>query len=319
MPEWPFRAAEAVANGELTPRELRRLYSGVYPGVWVPRGVELSARQRAKAAWLWSRRQGVLAGLSASATLGAKWVKAGLPAELVHRNLRAPAGITVYNDHLPITEIGVVAGMRATTPARTAFDLGRRLPLVEGVQRIDALLNATGNKVADVEAVMAAHPGVRGLRQLRETLALVDDGAESPYESLTRVLLVQAGFPPPETQIEVRDEFGVVFARLDFGWREFGVGVDFDGAHHWTDSRQRTWDVERYARLPELGWMDIRVTAGMLHNTPRVVIERVGAALIARGCPRRGEPAYSSAAAARREGNGNVDDGRSAPTSPGYE
>jgi very-short-patch-repair endonuclease len=98
--------------------------------------------------------------------------------------------------------------------------------------------------------------------------------------------LVQAGFPPPETQIEVRDEYGRVFARLDMGWRAYRVGVDFDGAQHWTDSRQRNWDVERYARLPELGWIDIRVTAGLLHNRPHVLFDRLGAALIARGCPK---------------------------------
>ena len=49
-----------------------------------------------------------------------------------------------------------------TTPARTAFDLGRRLGLELGVQRIDALMNATGLKVVDVEAVAEQSPGARG-------------------------------------------------------------------------------------------------------------------------------------------------------------
>jgi hypothetical protein len=154
------------------------------------------------------------------------------------------------------------------------------------VQRIDALMNATEINVGDVEAVIAAHPGVRGLRQLRKTLPLVDGGAESPYESLTRLLLVQAGFPRPQTQIPVYDEYGRVVARIDMGWREWLVGVDFEGAQHWTDPKQRAWDVERYARLSELGWADIRLTSGMLHNNPQVFLNRVGNALIARGCPK---------------------------------
>jgi hypothetical protein len=193
--------------------------------------------------------------------------------------------LAVHSDFLAPGETQTGAGMRVTTPARTAFDLGRRLRLEDGVQRIDALMNATDVKVADVEAVIARHPGVRGLSQLRETLALVDGGAESPYESLTRLLLVQAGFPRPQTQIRVIDKHGNVW-RIDMGWPEWLVGVDFEGAHHWTDPKQRNKDVERYAVLPELGWIDVRLTSGILHNNPQSFLDRVGAALIARGCPK---------------------------------
>ncbi len=284
--EWPFRAAEALDAGALTFRELRRFHAAVYPGVWAPREAELSADQRARAAWLWSRRNGVLAGLSASAVLGAKWIEPGTPAELVHTNRRPPPLIIVHTDLLLPDESQTIFRTRATTPARTAFDLGRRLEVKEGVQRIDALMNATDVKVNQIEVVINRHLGVRGLRQLRKTLELVDGGAESPYESLTRLLLVQAGFPRPQTQIPIYDEHGYVIARIDMGWPEWRVGVDFEGAHHWTDPWQRAWDVERYAKLPELGWIDVRLTAGMLHNNPRIFLNRVGAALIGRGCPK---------------------------------
>lgn len=282
----PFRAAEAVGAKAVSVRELRRFYTPVYPGVYAPRGVELSAIERARAAWLWSRRIGTVAGLSAAAMLGTKWVEPGLPAELIHANQRTPPLITARTDFLAPGETRHAAGLSVTTPPRTAFDLGRRLPLKQGVQRIDALMNATDVKVNDIEAVATEHPGVRGLKQLRQTLGLVDGGAESPYESLTRLLLIEAGFPRPETQILVVDEYGFVVARIDMGWREYLVGVDFEGAHHWTDPRQRNRDVERYDVLPELGWTDIRLTSGMLHNQPRVILDRVGAALMARGCPK---------------------------------
>jgi hypothetical protein len=159
-------------------------------------------------------------------------------------------------------EAQTVGGLPVTTLARTAFDLGRRLEVEKGVQRIDALMNATDVKVADVEAVIARHPGLRGLRQLRRTLDLVDGGAESPYESLTRLLLIKAGFPRPQTQIRVVDDNGFV-SRIDMGWPEYLVGVDFEGAHHWTDPKQRNRDVERYAILRELGWIDVRLTSGI--------------------------------------------------------
>lgn len=283
---WPFRASEAVDSGALTFRELRRFHEALYPGVWAPRGVEPTARQWAQAAWLWSRRRGTLAGLSAAAWLGTKWIDATAPAELNHGNRRAPPRLIVHSDALRAIEVTTVGGMPITTPARTAFDLGRRLPLEQGVQRIDALMNATGLEVTQVEEIIADHRGAPGLRGLRETLAFVDGGAESPYESLTRLLLVRAGFPRPTSQIPVADAFGTVFARIDMGWPEYLVGVDFEGAHHWTDPRQRSWDVERAARLAELTWIDVRLTSGMLHHSPKVFLDRVGAALVSRGCPK---------------------------------
>jgi hypothetical protein len=67
----------------------------IYPGVRVPRGAELSATDRARAALLWSRRDGVIAGLSASAMLGAKWIDADRLAELIQKSA------TSATDHGP--------------------------------------------------------------------------------------------------------------------------------------------------------------------------------------------------------------------------
>jgi hypothetical protein len=283
---WPFRAAEALDAGALTFRELRRLHFAMHPGVGAPRGADPSLLDRARAAWLWSGRKGVIAGLSASALLGTKWVEPENPVELIHANRRAPDGLVVHGDALTPGEWSIVGELPVTTAARAAFDMGRRLKLKDGVQRLDALMNATGVTIPEIEDVIAGHPGVRGLRQLRSTLALVDGGAESPFESLTRILLQNNGFPPVQTQIEVFDECGRLFARLDMGWPEYRVGVDFDGAHHWTDAKQRSWDIERYAKLPELGWLDERLTSGILLNRPRPFLDRVGAALLSRGCPK---------------------------------
>jgi hypothetical protein len=208
------------------------------------------------------------------------------PAEIVRANPYPQKDMIVRRYELTEEEVCLARSMRATTPARTAFDLGRRLPLESGVQYLDALMNASLLRAADVEVVARRHPGVRGLRQLRKTLNLADGGAESPYESLTRLLLIQNGFPRPQTQVRVYDERGRLFARIDIGWPEYRVGVDFEGRHHWTDPRQRDWDVDRFAKLPDLGWIDVRVTARMLHNRRQEFFDRVGAALMSRGCPK---------------------------------
>ncbi len=282
----PFRAAEALDEGRLTFRELRRFHTAVYPGVWVARGADLAPTDRAFAAWLWSGRRGVPAGLSAAALLGAKWIEPNQSAEIVHTNRRPPRLITVRGDRLLAGETLLLGEIPATTPARTAFDLGRRLKRGQAVERIDALMNATGVTVEEIAAIATRHRGARGVRALRLVLGLVDGGAESPWETRTRLLLVDNGFPAPQTQVVVCDDDGMIVARLDMGWRKWRVGIDFDGAHHWTDPDQRDRDVERYARLPELGWVDIRATSGTILDTPRRFLDRVGAALESRGCPR---------------------------------
>lgn len=174
----------------------------------------------------------------------------------------------------------MVAGMDATTPARTAFDLGRLHRADVAVPLVDALLNATGIKPADVIAVADAHPGARGVARLRALLALVDGGAESPQESRLRLVLVRGGLPVPQTQIEFRD----LRIRVDMGWPEWRVAVEYDGVQHWSDRRQRSWDIDRIALLEEVGWVVVRVSAEML-SRPHGVVERVRAKLRTAGCP----------------------------------
>ena len=107
----------------------------------------------------------------------------------------------------------------------------------------------------------------------------MDGGAESPQETRTRLLLVRSGLLKPETQIVVLDRFGYPFARIDMGYREWKVGIEFDGAQHWTDPAQRTADIDRYAELAALGWLIVRVSSDLLRYRPEVVVGRVCVAL----------------------------------------
>ncbi|OBK94663.1 hypothetical protein A5645_16075 [Mycobacterium asiaticum] len=282
--EWPFVGAEALTSKAIPERAMRCLYEPVYPGVYAPVGIELTAVQRAQAAWLWSRRRAVVAGNSAAALLGAKWVSPTLDAELVHTNRRPPPRLVVHLDMLSGSEALMIDGISVTTPARTAFDIGRRTTVrLHAVQRLDALLNATDVKVEDVEAVAAQHLGVRGLVQLRRVLPLVDGGAESPQETRTRLALIDAGLPKPQTQIRVYNEYGDFVARIDMGYRELRVGVEYDGPQHWTDPAQHARDIERQAALTDLGWTIVRVSSELLRYRRGTFIARVVAAMEAAG------------------------------------
>ena len=129
------------------------------------------------------------------------------------------------------------------------------------VLEMDALLRATGLDRGEIEILLARHRGRRGVRNAHRALALVDGGAESPRETWLRLLLIKAGLPRPQTQIRVLDDYGQIVARLDMGWPELKIGVEYDGDHHWTDRQQLARDIRRTELLREMGWEVIRVTA----------------------------------------------------------
>lgn len=275
----PFLGTEALAAGTLTRHQLRARYTAVHRNVYVPNGVVLTPVDKAKAAWLWSRRRATVVGTSAAAMHGALWIDPRLPAELNQPSQHHTGGIVLHRDTLTPDEVRTVTGIPVTSPARTAFDLGRRRGLTRAVIRLDALMRACGLCADDVLSVAQRHRGARGIVQLRRAITLADAGAESPQETRLRLVLVKAGMPAPRTQIEVCDRWGQFVARIDMGWPRWRVGVEYDGVQHWTDPLQRARDIDRIAELEALGWRIVRVSAAMLRDRPDTVIVRTQRAL----------------------------------------
>jgi hypothetical protein len=262
----PFLGSEGVADGLLRRHQLRSQFRPVFPsvyiGVYIGRDQQPTARERAVAAWLWSRRRGVLAGLTAAAWLGWKWVDDHLPAELIWSNTRPPRGVLIHDQRLLADEFRLVDGLLATTPERTAYDIGRRGSIDRAIARLDALMQATGCKVGEVLEVANRHRGARGIRQLEAALALVDTGAQSPRETWLRLLLIRAGLPRPTTQIPVVVKEGAQKYFLDMGWEQLMVAVEYDGEQHRLDRWQYAKDMRRREALDRLGWIVVRVING---------------------------------------------------------
>lgn len=277
--EQPFIGSEALADGALRRHQLRSRFAAVFPDVYVRRDQQLTLRQRTVAAWLWSHRQGVVAGLTAAAWHGSQWVDERLPVELICSNARPPRGVRTYDMQLRPDEFSLLRRVPVTTPERTAFDIGRRGPIGAATAQLDALLRATGVKVSEITGLAETHCGARGLRQLETVLALVDSGAQSPQETWLRLLLIRAGLPRPTTQIPVRSTDGGRLYYLDMGWEHVMVGVEYDGEHHRVDRWQYAKDIRRREELDRLGWIVIRVIAG---DSPAEIVGRVRDALARR-------------------------------------
>ena len=169
-------------------------------------------------------------------------------------------------------------GMPVTTPARTAFDLGRHIrSRTVAVQRLDALANATDVKRSDIEAMIDADHGAGGIPRLQSVLPLVDGGAESPQETVARLALIDAGLPNPKTQFRVFDAYGQFVARLDMAHDEVKVGIEYDGPQHWTDPAVRQRDIDKQFVLNELGWIVIRVSRDLLRYRRPTYVARAAA------------------------------------------
>jgi hypothetical protein len=252
----PFIGSTAVASGLLSRGQLRWNYTAILPDVYVPKGSERTLDVRTRAAALWVPG-GIITGRAAAALHGASWVGAKTPIELIGRARRRQAGVIVREERIAADEIGHSGDLLVTTPGRAALDVARHLPRGEAVAHLDALVAATGIDPAAVLSLADRYPGARGIRRARTAVSLTDTGAQSPRESWLRLLLIDAGYPRPVTQIPVSDGYTTAF--IDLGWDEPKIGLEYEGAQHQADRGQFVRDIGRHDMLEELGWLIIRV------------------------------------------------------------
>lgn len=269
---------EAIADGFVTPGRLRYGYRRLYPNVYVPREQPLSLLDNAYGAWLWSGRRAVITGRAAAALHGARWVSDKAPVELNHDCRRPPTGIVCRNERIGRDEITRRGDLPVATVPRTAFDLGRYLPLNRAVMHLDALANATGLTREQVLPLMGEHRGARGMKTLRTALDLMDGGAQSPQETWLRLHLMKS-FPRPATQIPLFNSRGVAFAHLDLGWEDMLIAVEYDGEHHQRNRDQYVWDEQRLRLIRAQGWLHIKV---IKEDDPAEVTARVKRAWLLR-------------------------------------
>lgn len=124
----------------------------------------------------------------------------------------------------------VVDGFPVTPLARTASDLMRRTLFGPALAVADAALRLG----CDREELLAEVEKGRGCRHSTEAGRRADARSESPYESLVRAQILQAGLPLPLLQHEFSDEWGFV-GRVDCYWREFDLVGEFDGEIKYTE------------------------------------------------------------------------------------
>ncbi|MFV8049686.1 hypothetical protein [Mycobacterium sp. 48b] len=274
----PFIGPEVLAAGGLTRGQLRWRYASAHPRVYLPKEPVRNLKVNTMAAWLWTGRRGVIAGRAAAALHGALWVDENAPVELITEHGRPRPGIIVREERVRPDEICRIGDFSVTTPLRTALDLARFLPRDEAVAHLDALAIATGVEAGPVLELAARYRGLRGIRSARTALDLMDAGGQSPRETWLRLLLVDAGYRRPRTQIRVTDGFNDVF--IDMGYDDVKVGLDYEGKHHATDRMRVVHDIGRSELIEREGWINIRV---VVEHSRAFILHRVREAFAQRG------------------------------------
>jgi very-short-patch-repair endonuclease len=163
---------------------------------------------------------------------------------------RAPAH--VHAAGLGAGDVTTWFGVLVTTVARTLVDLARH-DRRDAIMAADAALRADAADRPAIEAALARAAGWPGVRQAREVLAEATPLAESPLESLTRLVLHDDGFPAPRLQVQVGSY------RVDMLFDEQRLILEVDGLAKYTDAESRR-EKRRAQALRALGYRVERVT-----------------------------------------------------------
>lgn len=188
-------------------------------------------------------------------------------------------GVSAYQAPLGPDDVCEIHGVRVTTPDRTAVDLLRWSPPFLGLASLDAFAHQGLVRPADVLDRLAGLSGHRGVAQARRLAGLCEPATESAGESWMRLRVVDAGLPRPQVQIPIVVD-GVVVYRLDAGYPEIRVGIEFDGEQYHSSVAARAADARRRDDLRDrFGWTVVGV--GREHVLgARPAVERVVADLI---------------------------------------
>jgi Protein of unknown function (DUF559) len=242
---------------------------------------------RAAASLLFAGPAAVLSGHSALALHGCSAADTAPVHVLVpyHRKPSARPGVIVHHGRFEEQDVQEVGGLRVLAPDAALVDVLCRGSRRAGLACADQVLAMMPESARPgfrfrVAEKIRTRADSRGTLQALAVLDLATGLAESPAESWMLLSLIEGGLPIPEQQVKILDIAGREIYRLDFGWREPMVAVEYDGyaAHENRTDR----DAARDEDLRRRGWTVIRADASDLTDPGRVVAA-VWAAFQARG------------------------------------
>jgi len=208
------------------------------------------------------------------------------------KGARREAGVVHHVGVLDEDEVEVVNGVRVSPAPRCAVEIIATTTPEAALIVINGMLHAADLTRSELLASVKAMKHWPHTLAAHLVVALADDRLESPAETRTYYLCRQQGLPRPEPQVEIRDERGDTFARVDFAWPAYGVFLEFDGKIKYERFRRdgETLDAylmrekEREVRICQLtgwvclriGWADLEKPVATAARIRKVLESRVG-------------------------------------------
>ena len=260
----------------MTAREVRsRQFVSPSPGIRVRKEVADAPSTRVDAAVLGCPQEVVLTDLTAAWAWGLPlppWLQGGEPstslAVAAGSSHSRREGVRGRRLRLPDEHLQELDGRVVTTPARTWVDCAAELPLGHLVAMGDVILRRSLATLNELHRMCQWAFRRRGVKNARLALAMLDPGAESPGESLVRVILVTGDLPRPLCNVDVYSD-RTWLARVDLLLEEHRVVIEYDGQVHLPEDQRRR-DALRRNLLQDAGYLVIVFTAADLQRPERM-------------------------------------------------
>jgi len=207
-------------------------------------------------------------------------LRAGARLPVVHVRTsdgKAPRSLTGVRTHRmgerPTLTIG---GIEVSAPAELLCELAADLPWGDLVAAIDAIIGPLGARggggLPDIAGYVERRGSFRGAARLRRALGHAREMVRSPGESIMRLLVIGAGFPPPDANLPVIDPQTRQRRYLDLAWEAAMTALEYDGDGHRSTKQQWRRDEARRDELAALGWVLARSTGEDLAHPLRILL-----------------------------------------------
>lgn len=226
------------ADAEIKEQRRRGEIRNVRPGLYLPAQQmdAISAEQRHRVLILGLvpqlRPGSVVSHTSAAVMLGLPLWRTRLSRVHVSRFMREGTRASTWVQPHAVSAAMpsvLVDGIAVTAPARTVLDCARLLDFEQAVVIADAALQRGMVNRSELEMELEGSAGMWGVARARAVVEFADGRSESPGESRSRVLFAQSSLPEMALQYAIRDERGILVARVDFAIPELRVAGEFDG------------------------------------------------------------------------------------------
>lgn len=131
-------------------------------------------------------------------------------------------------------------------------------------------------RIAEVAELAHLQDWRPGAKQALQVLEHLDPDARSVKESESRAVLVFAGLPHPEVNLDIRDSRGELLGCGDLVLPVWKVLVEYEGRQHEDDIAQWNADIDRYRGFRDAGWRYVQVTHEKLMLPQKLVSEVYG-------------------------------------------